>query len=77
MLRHVSVLGPSSGSCIVLAKVTLLKVTLISLFQLGIMVGFRVVLCCVVKSALLRMCVRTSVTGHMLPQYPTGIVKLM
>jgi len=32
-LRHVSVLGPSSGSYIVLAKVTLLKVILISLFN--------------------------------------------
>ena len=46
MLRHVSVLGPSSGSCIVLAKVTLLKVTLISLFQLGIVAACCVVLCC-------------------------------
>ena len=32
-LRHISVLGPSSGSYIVLAKITLLKVTLISLFH--------------------------------------------
>jgi len=34
MLQHVSVLGPSSGSYIVLAKVALLKAILISLFQL-------------------------------------------
>jgi len=42
-LRHVSVLGPSSGSHIVLAKVTLLKVTLISLYRLGIVAACRVV----------------------------------
>jgi len=46
MLRHVSVLGPSSGSSIVLAKVTLLKIILISLFQFCIVVACRVVLCC-------------------------------
>jgi len=37
-LRHVSVLGPSSGSHIVLAKVTL-----ISLYQLGVVAACRVV----------------------------------
>jgi len=46
MLRHVSVLGPSSGSYIVLAKVTLLQVILISLFQL--VLWQHAVLCCVV-----------------------------
>jgi len=56
-LRHVSVLGPSSGSHIVLVKVTLLKVTLLSLYQLGVVAACRVVLCCVAKSALLWMCV--------------------
>jgi len=61
MLRHVSVLGPSSGSYIVLAKVTQLKVILISLFQL--VLWQHAVLYCVAKSALLRM-EHTSVTGH-------------
>ena len=42
-LLHVSVLGPSSGSRIVLAKVTLLKVTLISLYRLVIVAACRVV----------------------------------
>ena len=46
-LRHVSVLGPSSGSYIVLAKVTLLKVILISLFQL--VLWRHAVFCCVAK----------------------------
>jgi len=50
-LQHVSVLGPSSGSYIVLAKVTLLKVILISIFQL--VLWQHAVLCCVAKSALL------------------------
>jgi len=54
-LRHVSVLGPSSGSYIFLAKFTLLKVILISLFQL--VLWHNAVLCCVAKSALLWMCV--------------------
>jgi len=48
-LQHVSVLGPSSGSYIILAKVTLLKVILISLFQWSIMQ---------------QNTERTSVTGH-------------
>jgi len=46
MLRHVSVLGPSSGSYISLTKVTLLKVILISLFLFSIVVACRIVLCC-------------------------------
>jgi len=55
-IPHVSVLEPSSGSHIVLAKVTLEKVTLISLYQLGIVAACRVVKCCVAKSAVLLMC---------------------
>ena len=43
MLRHVSVLGPSSGSYIVLAKVTLLNNFTI---PLGFVAAYRVVLCC-------------------------------
>jgi len=82
MLRHVSVLGPSSGSYIVLAKVTQLKVILISLFQL--VLWQHAVLYCVTMSVLLQMCV-PSVTGHSWQHNttqhaatkPTGIVKLI
>jgi len=42
-LRHVSVLRPSSGSYIFLTKVTLEIVTLISLYQLGVVAACRVV----------------------------------
>jgi len=50
-LRYVSVLGPSSWSYIFLAKVTILKVILISLFRL--ILWQHAVLCCVAKGALL------------------------